>query len=293
MKTVLNLKKNWRRRFEQDLEDVPGARHAKAASWYYCTYHPDERMNDNSLEGKLLSFPWVMDDVICEIAMMNNNRVATEDQAKPIDDALVRRLASAKQDLKFTMIYSSDEEDADEEDEEGSGSDGEEDEETDGNEEDDREEEDATSQDIWLEIQNSIKNCNLIEEETDKLTDLLWRYQDVFGVDYKDLTQTSILEFHVDTGDAKPIMHRPNRFMSHAELDQLRQEINEMVQQGILIPATHVKGPEGQRAGGWSFPARRRLYVQFQKLNEVTVRDPWPLPVISDILESYNQASHI
>ncbi|KAI7857155.1 RNA dependent RNA polymerase-domain-containing protein [Circinella umbellata] len=152
MKTVLSLKKNWRRRFEQDLEDVPGARHAKAASWYYCTYHPDERMNDNSLEGNLLSFPWVMDDVICEIAMMNNNRVATEDQAKPIDDALVRRLASAKkQDLKFTMIYSSDEEDADEEDEEGSGSDGEEDEETveneddkeDGDEEDDREEEDA------------------------------------------------------------------------------------------------------------------------------------------------------
>ncbi|KAG2209869.1 hypothetical protein INT45_013586 [Circinella minor] len=156
--------------------------------------------------------------------------------------------------------------------------------------------EDATSQDIWLEIQNSIKNCNLIEEETDKLTDLLWRYQDVFGVDYKDLTQTSILEFHVDTGDANPIMHRPNRFMSHAELDQLRQEINEMVQQGILIPATHVKGPEGQRAGGWSFPAlyvkkktgERRLCVQFQKLNEVTVRDPWPLPVISDLLESYN-----
>ena len=161
--------------------------------------------------------------------------------------------------------------------------------------------EDATSQDIWLEIQNSIKNCNLTEEETDKLTDLLWRYQDVFGVDYKDLAQTSILEFHVDTGDAKPIMHRPNRFMSHAELDQLRQEINEMVQQGILIPATHVKGPEGQRAGGWSFPAlyvkkktgERRLCVQFQKLNEVTVRDPWPLPVISDLLESYNQASHI
>ncbi|KAG2211332.1 hypothetical protein INT45_012547 [Circinella minor] len=41
------------------------------------------------------------------------------------------------------------------------------------------EREDSTPQEIWLEIQNSIKKCNLNEEEANQLTDLLWRYQDV------------------------------------------------------------------------------------------------------------------
>ncbi|KAI9493548.1 RNA dependent RNA polymerase-domain-containing protein [Zychaea mexicana] len=111
MGSVLSMRKVWRDRFEQGLEDKPGARHAKAAAWYYVAYHPDERIKDFSDEGRFLSFPWVLVDIICEIAIMNNDRVPAEDQAKPVDDALVKRLAASQNSIKISMIYSSDDED--------------------------------------------------------------------------------------------------------------------------------------------------------------------------------------
>ncbi|SAM01134.1 hypothetical protein [Absidia glauca] len=63
-----------------------------------------------------------------------------------------------------------------------------------------------------------------------------------------------------------------------------------MVANGVLKPATH----EGNH-GGWSFPAlcvkkkdgTKRLCVQFQKLNDITVKDSWPLLWIVDVLESF------
>ncbi|KAG0733775.1 hypothetical protein G6F16_013447 [Rhizopus arrhizus] len=64
-----------------------------------------------------------------------------------------------------------------------------------------------------------------------------------------------------------------------------------MVNNGILIPNTHVPGNSKQ--AGWSFPCRyvpkktgdKRLVTNFQDLNAVTVRDTWPLPSVVDVLE--------
>lgn len=65
-----------------------------------------------------------------------------------------------------------------------------------------------------------------------------------------------------------------------------------MVNAGIIIPSTHV--PVNSSQGGWSFPCRyvtkktgdKRLVTNFKDLNAVTVRDPWPLPNLIDVIES-------
>ncbi|KAI8145429.1 RNA dependent RNA polymerase-domain-containing protein [Fennellomyces sp. T-0311] len=116
MAAVTNMRKLWRERFDRNLEDELGARHAKAAAWYYVTYHPEERFRDVSEEGKFLSFPWIVDDILCEIAKMNNSIVSEEDRAKPVDDALVKRFGDARKPMQYTMYYSSDEESEGEED---------------------------------------------------------------------------------------------------------------------------------------------------------------------------------
>ncbi|KAI9492514.1 hypothetical protein BDB00DRAFT_909806 [Zychaea mexicana] len=101
-------------------------------------------------------------------------------------------------------------------------------------------------------------------------------------------SQTNHLKFHLDTGDAKPILKHPTRFMSHSDLTILRQEIDTMVSNGLLMPAVHVPGKDQRTVGGWAFPAlyvnkkngEKRLCMHFQDLNALTIQDPCPLPAI-------------
>lgn len=72
-----------------------------------------------------------------------------------------------------------------------------------------------------------------------------------FGIGYQDLTQTNLVKFHVDTGDAKPVYKRPYGNMSFSELETLQKEITEMLAAGTLIPAMH-SGEEAPHSG-WSF----------------------------------------
>jgi hypothetical protein len=130
------------------------------------------------------------------------------------------------------------------------------------------------------------------DEEKKVLTDLIFQYKHCFGTEYKHLSQTNLVKFHVDTGNAKPIYKRPYAFLSNSEKQLLRKELEEMVNSGILIPSTHAPGNSAY--GGWSFPCRfvpkktgdKRLVTNFKELNAVTVRDPWPLPNLIDVIES-------
>lgn len=120
MTAVATMKATWRRRFEYDFltgddkaigKDKMMDLEAKAAAWYYVTYHPEEQVRDTSVEGKLLSFPWVVDDYLCEIARKNNNRVPAEDQTRAVDDELVQRLSleqANQKSLDFFMTFEED-----------------------------------------------------------------------------------------------------------------------------------------------------------------------------------------
>ncbi|KAI9472198.1 MAG: hypothetical protein EXX96DRAFT_447063, partial [Benjaminiella poitrasii] len=76
MKAVKLLKATWKKRFEEEFYDSNKAVdvtkrnliEAKAAAWYYVTYHPDERNRDMSVEGGFFSFPWCIYEYLCEIA---------------------------------------------------------------------------------------------------------------------------------------------------------------------------------------------------------------------------------
>lgn len=125
---------------------------------------------------------------------------------------------------------------------------------------------------------------------------LVSKNKDVFGSSYSHLSQTNLVTLHIDTGDARPVYRRPNPHLSHAELKYLKEELTTMVDNGVLIPATHDKTNAWHR--GWSFPCRyvqkkngeRRLVTQFQDLNKVTVRDPRPPDNITDLIEKLGGA---
>lgn len=82
MKAMKRFKAYWKAEFEREFLKENGSvdplkKHlleAKAAAWYYVTYHPNERKKDMSLQGGFLSFPWCILQYVCEIAKRNNCR---------------------------------------------------------------------------------------------------------------------------------------------------------------------------------------------------------------------------
>lgn len=145
-------------------------------------------------------------------------------------------------------------------------------------------------------IKQQIEEAEVGDDEKQLLLDLFSNYLDVIGLDYNDLKQTNLVKFHVDTGDNPPIMKRPNRYMSHAELETFKKELSKMLATGQVIPTMHVPKKDGTSSLGWAFPAmyvgkkqtvEGRLVVQFQDLNSVTKDDPWPLPSLQHLMEEY------
>ncbi len=96
-------------------------------------------------------------------------------------------------------------------------------------------------------------------------------------------------EHVIDTGSAKPIYQRPYRteFKKRAIIEQ---EVNRMLQAGLIEPSV----------SGWSSPVvlmtkkdgSVRFCVNYIKLNDVTVRDMYPLPRINDIIESLSSCNY-
>ncbi|KAG0781738.1 hypothetical protein G6F21_011489 [Rhizopus arrhizus] len=158
----------------------------------------------------------------------------------------------------------------------------------------------STHEEIMNILDQAVSKCELNGEQKEEMRKLLAKYTDVFGLDYQDLRQTNLLKLHIDTGDHAPVMKRPNRYMSHSELESLRSEIDSMLKNGQIVPATYGPNKKGVNSGGWAFPimyvkkkntSEKRLVVQFQDLNALTIKDPWPLPSITDLLETYEGAS--
>ncbi|KAG2193801.1 hypothetical protein INT47_009943 [Mucor saturninus] len=128
-------------------------------------------------------------------------------------------------------------------------------------------------------------------EQQNQLLEVLKARIGVFGMTYGDMTTTDLVEFQVNTGDAEPIVKKPNYHMTAEERKLLRKEVNTMVKYGLMEPAIYLKGFKG----AWGFPCmfvgkkggKKRLVVMFQGLNSVTTSDYWPVPLLNEVLENY------
>ncbi|UYV85080.1 K02A2.6-like [Cordylochernes scorpioides] len=87
----------------------------------------------------------------------------------------------------------------------------------------------------------------------------------------------------IHTEDAKPIKHKPYR-VSAKERTIIKDQIDEMLEEGIIR----------QSSSPWSFPVilvkkrdgKSRFCVDYRILNEVTVKDVYPIPRIDDVMDT-------
>ncbi|CAF1539454.1 unnamed protein product [Adineta ricciae] len=119
-----------------------------------------------------------------------------------------------------------------------------------------------------------------------KIQNLLWQYGKLF-----DIRQPSkinfTLEHAIDTGQHRPVYTPPYR-RSPKDHDLLTEQTRKLSNQAIIEPSTSpwcspvvlVKKKDGST----------RFCVDYRKLNDITVKDSFPLPRIDDIFDQLSQS---
>ena len=130
---------------------------------------------------------------------------------------------------------------------------------------------------LWESSQEGLE-----EAEKEQLKVLLVEYQDLFMKPGEILPGTDMIYHTIETGDAQPIRQGARRVPIHQKTE-LETELHKMVEEGILEPGY----------GPWASPlvlvrkkdGSLRCCVSYQKLNDVTRKDAYPIPRIDDTLD--------
>jgi hypothetical protein len=117
---------------------------------------------------------------------------------------------------------------------------------------------------------------------------VICEYPDVFPEELPGMPPDRDIEFIIELipGTA-PIAQRPYR-MNPQELEELKKQLADMLSKGLIRPS----------ASPWGSPVlfvdKRdgtiRLCVDYRKLNEVTIKNKYPLPKIEDLFDQLNGA---
>jgi hypothetical protein len=122
--------------------------------------------------------------------------------------------------------------------------------------------------------------------------DVLWKYKHLFyGVGSRELGCTSQVKHSIDTGDAKPIKRNPYR-IPHALKPVVEEHIDDMLQREIIEPSSSpwsssiVLVQKKSKDGSVKY----RFCVDYRALNAVTKPDAYPIPNITDTLDSLGKS---
>jgi hypothetical protein len=126
-------------------------------------------------------------------------------------------------------------------------------------------------------------NCALTTEQTSKIDALIQKYEENFSKDNNDLGYYNKTEFNIDTKNEKPIKTKPYR-VAYAQQPEVDGMIDEMLVNNIIkksnspwaSPLVIVKKKDGTN----------RFCVDYRKINEITVKDNFPVPLIEETLDS-------
>ena len=123
----------------------------------------------------------------------------------------------------------------------------------------------------------------LSTEQAVQLQRMLCVYADVFSKGDTDLGCTSLVQHRIDTSGSHPIKHAPRR-IPPARRQEMEKAVRDLRAQGVIEKSNSpwssavvlVKKKDGST----------RLCVDYRALNDVTVKDSYPLPRIDDTLDA-------
>ena len=132
-----------------------------------------------------------------------------------------------------------------------------------------------------------LDNSALSSAEQSRLRELLQDYRDIFAIHPDELGRTNIVQHHIETGDHPPIRSRPYR-VPYAQKETIEKHIEDMLHRNVIQPSV----------SPWASPVvlvpksdgSSRFCVDFRKVNKITKKDSYPLPLISESLDTLGGA---
>ena len=123
--------------------------------------------------------------------------------------------------------------------------------------------------------------------EREQALDLLMAYNDLFSTG-SEYGRTDLVEHEINTTEQAPIRCK-SRPINPALEPQLRAQIDQWMKEDVIEPSS----------SPWSFPllavpkknGKLRWVTDFRRLNEVTIKDAFPLPHIEDNLARLSKSS--
>lgn len=144
-------------------------------------------------------------------------------------------------------------------------------------------------------LNNKLKfdiNPDLSTENKNKLLSLLYKYEIVFSKSKWDLGESQTDPVDIKLTNSIPI-NLPNFKLSKFERDEIEEQTQEMLRAGIIEPSHSpysfpvflvAKGlPQGTKKDKTN--TQYRMVLDYRKLNSITVKEAFPLPVIQSIYD--------
>ena len=137
-------------------------------------------------------------------------------------------------------------------------------------------------------LNGMISNEKLSHLERNMLIVLLARHNSVFQWDPTKIGRTKLVEHSVPTGDSQPVQRKQYPIPS-AAMQEVRDQTAQMLKDKIIRPSkspwrspvllVKKKNAKGQVTG-------HRFCIDLTKVNEVTIKDSYPLPLIGNTVDT-------
>ena len=126
-------------------------------------------------------------------------------------------------------------------------------------------------------------------EQRLEVLNLLEKNRDIFGDSVSQLGKATEVEHEINLSTDTPIKLRSYRH-SPKEKQIIREQVKEMLEAGVIeesyspysFPVVLVKKKNG----------KYRFCIDYRKLNEITIKDRHPLPVINDTIHTLSQSKY-
>ncbi|GBN99011.1 Retrovirus-related Pol polyprotein from transposon 297 [Araneus ventricosus] len=137
-----------------------------------------------------------------------------------------------------------------------------------------------------LRLPSILENLEgLNEEQRTAVKELLQEFQNLFSTSDSDVGRCNMTQHRINTGNHPPIKQYPRR-LPLAKKEEAERLVKEMVDNGIIE----------ESSGPWASPivlvkkkdGSTRFCVDYRKLNEISIKDSYPLPRIDDTLDALN-----
>ena len=143
------------------------------------------------------------------------------------------------------------------------------------------------SAELTKTLQDTVNKASpeMTESERERWKNLVWRFYGIFATSKADLGKTSLVRHKINTGNAVPI-RIPARRLPLGKRKTEQEEVRSMIERGVIQPST----------SPWASPivlvtkkdGTTRFCVDYRALNNVSIKDAYPLPRIDDSLDALN-----